>query len=228
MISTVSCAALMGIDAFRVQLEVDLSRSGMPAFTMVGLVEGAVRESKERVLSALRNSGFKLPPSRITVNLAPATVRKEGSAYDLPLALGLLAGAGTIDASALGGWYFAGELSLSGEVRPVSGILPMAVRARDEGAKGLVVPAANVAEASVVDGVSVYPAATLADVVRHVTGEAPIEPAPSTLQDLWAMREAFPVDFSEVKGQEHAKRAIEIASAGGHNLLKIYTQYPKH
>ena len=176
MIAKVSTAALLGIDGFTIELEVDLARSGMPAFIMVGLAEGAVRESKERVFSALKNSGFKLPPSRITVNIAPADIRKEGSAYDLPLALGLLAGAEVIEQEKLSGLYLAGELSLSGELKPVSGVLPLALRARDAGARGMVVPEANGPEAAVVQGLAVHACRTLGQVVRFVLGEEHVEP----------------------------------------------------
>ncbi|SKA91126.1 magnesium chelatase family protein [Paucidesulfovibrio gracilis DSM 16080] len=221
MIAKVSCAALLGIDAFEVTLETDLTRSGLPAFTLVGLPDGVVREAKERVFTALRNRGFKLPPARITVNLAPADVRKEGSGYDLPLALSLGAAAGWLDPALLSGWYMAGELSLTGELRPVPGVLPMAVRAREAGAEGLILPEENAAEAAVVQGLRVYGLRDLGQVVRFVTGEESVEPARVDVDALWQERREFLVDFSEVKGQEHAKRAVEIAAAGGHNLLFI-------
>jgi len=218
MLARVRSGALMGIDAVVVECEVDMAL-GLPYFNVVGLPDGAVRESKVRVISALKNTGFELPQKRITVNLAPADIRKEGAAFELPIALGVLAAAKLMEEEPLGRYLFGGELSLDGWVKPIKGVLPLAVAARNGGFEGVMVPTANAAEAALVEGIQVLPVSHLREAVEHLTGVTPLPSYQREAKAPTAERAGSPVDMADVRGQAEIKLALELAAAGGHNVL---------
>jgi len=220
MLASVLSSAVIGVDAYQVEVEVDIAR-GLPNFTTVGLPEVAVRESKERVKSAISNSGFTFPEQRITVNLAPAHIKKEGTGFDLPIALGILCAAGIVPQKQLNRVLFLGELSLDGRIKPVFGSLPMALASKKAGFRSVVVPCANGREAAVVQELTVLAAHNLSQVVSFLRGEGTIPVERIDLEHFFKIHPEGQDDFSEVKGQEHVKRAMEIVAAGGHNLLMV-------
>jgi len=213
-------SAVHGVDAYPVEVEIDIS-NGLPSFITVGLPETAVKESKERVKAAIKNSGYGFPDDRITVNLAPAHRKKEGTGFDLPIAVGILTATGVVSQDATNAFLLLGELSLDGRIKAVFGSLSMALTARQKGFKGIVVPFDNRKEAAVVKGIDVYPARHLSQVIEFLKGQGNIDIEPPDPID-WMVNNRTPSeDFGEVRGQEHAKRALEIAAAGGHNILMV-------
>ncbi len=220
MLSRVLSSAVFGIDAYVVEVECDIAQ-GLPTFATVGLPEGAVKESKDRVKAAIKNSGYEFPSRRITVNLAPADVKKEGAAFDLPIGIGILAATEIVQKSKLSDYFILGELSLDGQVKPVKGILPIAVAVRDGGFRGILLPRPNSKEAAVVKGIDVLPFDNLSECVEFLNGTFHIDPVFVDLDAVFKTEINYPVDFNEVKGQEHVKRCLEVAAAGGHNIIMI-------
>jgi magnesium chelatase family protein len=226
MLAKVHSSAVLGVEGVPVTVEVDIA-NGLPTFTTVGLPDGSVRESKDRVRAAIKNSGYQFPGKRVTVNLAPADLRKEGSAFDLPIALGLLIGTDVIDQQSIEKYMVAGELSLDGSVRSVPGILSMALAAEENGFEGIIVPAADAREASLARKIQVIPVSHLSEIVDCLNGLSPIL-FYSSKEDKIELLE-YPVGFEDIKGQEAAKRALEIAAAGMHNVhyCRHYNPYLK-
>ncbi|MFN5516449.1 MAG: YifB family Mg chelatase-like AAA ATPase [Cyanobacteriota bacterium] len=220
MLARVWSAALMGVNAIQVGVEVDVS-GGLPAIAVVGLPDTAVQESKERVKAALKNSGFAFPVRRIVINLTPADLRKEGPSFDLPISVGILAASEQVDPQLLGSFLFVGEMSLDGSLRAVAGVLPIAAAAKKLGLKGIVVPADNAQEAAILPGIEVYGFRHLAEVARFLAAPGQFQPTVASTDPQQTYSALPGLDLKDVKGQNHARRALEIAAAGGHNLVFV-------
>ncbi len=217
MLATAYSSAVLGVDAYLVEVEVDVARGGLPKIIVVGLPDAAVKESSERVTVAVMAQGYRMPRTRVLVNLAPADVRKEGPVFDLPIALAILAANGQVDRDALREFLVTGELSLEGTVRPVHGVLPMALAARQHGKRGIMLPVENAREAAIVKGLEVYPVGSIREAAVVLKGQK----AALTPEDVTATlsEPRYEIDLADVRGQEHVKRALEVAAAGGHNIL---------
>jgi len=220
MLAKIYSAAVYGVDAYQVEIEVN-GAGGDPAIVIVGLPDTAVKESRDRVTTAIANSGYYWPRGRTTINLAPADIKKEGPSFDLPIALGMIAVTEEIDSGPFEDFSFVGELALNGSVRPVKGVLPVALEARRRGKRGLFVPEANAREAAMVDKIDIYGVRNLRETFQFLSGEIPLLPTRGDLTKFFAAHQDYDVDFCDVKGQAHVKRAIEVAVAGGHNILMI-------